>query len=492
MDALTRLLSRIAPGWAASRLVARGRLIAAQRYYDAIQSSSYRPRRGGGQSADAVMDRAKGRMREYARFLDENHDLAIGVLDDLVTNIVGSGVGIEPLARTTRGDPAMDLNLRLSDLWRAFWAYPDVTGEWPGPELERLACRTWLRDGEVFGQHVIQRAGMRASPLPYQIELLESDFVPFDLTTDTIIHGIQKNAWGQPIGYHVYRVHPGEVRTAARLDTKFVPAASMLHLKFTRRLHQTRGVSILHGVLTRLDDIRDYEESERIAARVAAAMTAYIKRNGDFDTETTLDGARAFEMSPGLIFDNLLPGEDVGVIKSDRPSSNLEGFRNSQLRAVAAGTCSRFSSIAKNYNGTYSAQRQELTEGSLGYRRLFSLMRDAFYLPIWQRFIDTAVLTGQIRITSNIDRMSLYRPEVRPPAVPWIDPKKEIEAWGMAVESGFKSRYQVIRDMGGDPSAVDAQLAADEFDVRPTETPVKAPAAPDDTTDETDDEAMAA
>jgi lambda family phage portal protein len=504
MDALTRLLSRIAPSWAASRIVAQGRLIAAQRYYDAIQASSYRPRRGGGQSADAVMDRAKGRMREYARFLDENHDLAIGVLDDLVTNIVGSGVGVEPMARTRGGDPATDLNRQLVDLWRTWWDRPDVTGEIPGPELERLLCRTWLRDGEVFAQHVVNRAGMRPAPLPYLIEPLESDFVPFDLTTDTIIHGIQKNAWGQPVGYHVYRVHPGEVRTGARLDTKFVPAAQMLHLKFTRRLHQTRGVSILHGVLTRLDDIRDYEESERIAARVAAALTAYIKRNGDFDTETTVDGTRAFEMSPGMVFDNLLPGEDVGVIKSDRPSANLEGFRNSQLRAVAAGTCSRFSSIAKNYNGTYSAQRQELTEGSLGYRRLFSLMRDAFYLPVWQRFVDTAALSGAIRIPASVDRASLYRPEIRPPATPWIDPRREIEAWALSVENGFKSRWQVIRDMGGDPSAVDAQLAADEFDIRPEPAPANTPppaesAAPpaepdadDEDADENADEDLAA
>lgn len=485
MDALTRLLSHIAPGWAANRVSAQARLKAATRYYDALQTSNYRPRRGGGQSADAVMDRSKGRMREYARYLDENHDLAIGVLDDLVTNIVGSGVGIEPMVLQASGDPATDINQQLTDIWALFWDRPDVAGEMPGAEIERLACRTWLRDGELFGQHVIGRSGMRASPLPYQIELLEPDFIPFDLTTDSIIHGIEKNAWGQPIAYHVYKTHPGGIRGSLRPDTKRVPAEQMLHLKFTRRLHQTRGVSILHGVLTRLDDLRDYEESERIAARVAAALTGYIKRAGEYAVDINGDGSRAFEMAPGLIFDGLLPGEDVGTIKSDRPNPNLETFRNGQLRGIAAGTCTRFSSIAKNYNGTYSAQRQELTEGSLGYRRLFSLMRDAFYLPIWQRFVDAAVMAGEIRLPVNINRNSLYRPEVRPPATPWIDPLKEIQAWDLAVQSGFKSRYQVIRDMGGDPVAVDAQLSSDDFDVRPTE-PTQS------TGNSADDEAMAA
>jgi capsid protein len=55
------------------------------------------------------------------------------------------------------------------------------------------------------------------------------------------------------------------------------------------------------------------------------------------------------------------------MIKSDRPNPNLETFRNGQLRAVAAGSRGSFSSIARNYDGTYSAQRQELVESTEGY-----------------------------------------------------------------------------------------------------------------------------
>jgi lambda family phage portal protein len=233
-----------------------------------------------------------------------------------------------------------------------------------------------------------------------------------------------------------------------------------------------------------LDDIKDYEESERIAARIAAAFTAYIKRNGEYETPLNDDGSRAFEMSPGMIYDNLLPGEDVGMIKSDRPNAGLENFRNGQLRAVAAGTGTRFSSISKNYNGTYSAQRQELVEGGLGYRRLFNTLLHHFYWPIWRTFIDAAILSGALRIPGGIDLPSVYRPEFRPPALPWIDPKKELDAFKTAVECGFKSRHQVIRDMGGDPSTVDQQLAADDFDYRPGQTtgPLAVPA--DDTIQE--------
>lgn len=485
-DWLDRTLATLAPGLAASRMRAKAKLAAATRLYEAVQASDYRPRRGSGASGNTVMDVARNRPREFGRFLDENSDIAVGVLDDLVTNTVGFGLAIEPMARlrTPEREPALELNRTISDLWRDFWAFPDATGEIPGCELERLICRTWLRDGEVFVQHLPRPAPDGA--LPYSIVPLESDFVPYELTDNVAVHGVIKDRWGRPAAYHVYKQHPGDslsalLGTSLLPETVIVSAANMSHIKFVRRLHQTRGITLLHAVLTRLDDLKDYEESERVAARIAAAFSAYIKRSGDYDETidaTTLD--RKFEMAPGAIFDKLLPGEDVGTIDPKRPNNEVGTYIGIQERRIAAGTGTRYSSIARNYNGTYSAQRQELVEGRVHYLRLHSYLVSKFYLPVWRRFIDSARLAGSLRLSSDIDLESLYRPEIRPPSLPWIDPRKEIEAHGLAVEYGFRSRWQVIRDLGGDPATVDQQLASDTFDVRPTETSAGRPAEPDE------------
>lgn len=479
MDALTHLLSPLFPNWAASRLAAQARLVQAQRYYDAVAASSHRPRRGNNASADAVIDRAKGGLREYARWLDENHDICIGILDDHVTNIIGTGAGVEPMAvyAADRSD-ARDLNLQLRQLWGEFWAAPEITGEIPGSELERLVCRSWLRDGEVFAQHVTTaNRAPYASRIPYALEMLEADFIPFDLTDpgNRVVHGVQKDGWNRPIGYYVSKTHPGNLLPGSRFDVIYKPIETMLHLKLVRRLHQTRGVSLFHGVLTRLDDLKDYEESERIAARIAAAFTAYIKKSSDAASPlSSTDGStRTFEMTPGLIFDGLLPGEDVGMIDGKRPNPNLEAYRNAMLRAVAAGTGSRFSSIAKNYNGTYSAQRQELVEGTCHYRRMFSYLRDRFYLPVWRRFVDAVRAAGMVQIGRDIDIDSVYKPEIRPPQMPWIDPQKELTALVLAMTNRIKSRQQAIRDTGGDPATVDAQIEADPLiEIFPNSNPV--------------------
>ena len=67
-------------------------------------------------------------------------------------------------------------------------------------------------------------------------------------------------------------------------------------------------------------------------------------------------------MAPGMIFDSLLPGESVEILDANRPNSALIDFRSAMLKMVAAGAGSSYSSIARDYDGTYSSQRQELVE----------------------------------------------------------------------------------------------------------------------------------
>ena len=57
-------------------------------------------------------------------------------------------------------------------------------------------------------------------------------------------------------------------------QTKRIGAANMLHLKSVHRIRQLRGVSVLN----RFDDLKDCEESERIAAKIVASMAAFIRK----------------------------------------------------------------------------------------------------------------------------------------------------------------------------------------------------------------------
>lgn len=473
MHLIDRLIASVAPGWALARVRSRALLNA----YEAGKPSSQRKIKGDNSSADRRNQRAGAALRGIARELDENHDLARGVLNVMVAAIVGArGIGIEPQPRRLDGTIDADLSARLRTLWVDWCRRPEVTGELQWTQVQRLACRSWLRDGELLVQHI---EGTRpdldhGTRVPYSLELLEADQLPIDKTdlAAGIVQGVEKNAWGRPRAYHLLKQHPGDsVYSALLLETKRVPADIILHLKLVDRVRQTRGVSVFASVMRRLDDLKDYEDSERIAARIAAAMAVAIKRDPDLAVAGDLpaSGSREFVISPGMVWDNLVPGESVEPIVANRPNPALEPFVNDQVRRVAAGTGVSYSSVSKRYDGTYSSQRQELVESWGAYATLQDEFIAQLVMPIWRRFVALALASGKLgRLPRGIDLQRLDDADYRGPVMPWIDPVKEVEGAERRIAARLRARAQEIRGFGEDPADVREQIrqerAQDEAD----------------------------
>ncbi|HFL4040066.1 TPA: ClpP-like prohead protease/major capsid protein fusion protein, partial [Escherichia coli] len=163
---------------------------------------------------------------------------------------------------------------------------------------------------------------------------------------------------------------------------------------------------------------------------------------------TNKDNDRELHITPGIIYDDLRKGEDIGMVKSDRPNTNLETFRNGQLRAVAAGTRLSFSSAARNYNGTYSAQRQELVESTDGYLILQDCFIGAVTRPVYRAWLNMVVAAGLLKITSDVDMKTLYNATYSGPVMPWIDPVKEAEAWKIQIRGGAATESDWVRAGG--------------------------------------------
>jgi lambda family phage portal protein len=463
-----RVLAALAPRWTLSRMVA----LDACRQYEAVRPTRTRtPVKRSRGDGDTALAPALASLREQARNMDENHDVAHGALDVLVDHVVGRGVVPAAQIKDAQGKPAAEANAKLDRLFREWARRPDVTGELQWGKAQRLMARSWFRDGEAFCMFVEGNVPgfSHGTKAPLSLELLEADVVPhdYDAPAEGTFQGIQKDGWGRPKAYYVYKTHPGAYNGNASLlsDLKRVEAGRMAHLKMTTRIGQTRGCSVFAAVILRLGDVKDYEDSERVAARLAAMMCVSFKRDpnlplGSYEKNPGT-GRREIDFERGMVIDDLKPGESVDTFMSNRPNSGMEAFRSGQLRAVAAGTGAGYSSLSKNYNGTYSSQRQELVEQYGHYETLRDEFVGAFVERVWRRFVDMALLAGLVRLPRDADPLTLYDAEFRGQARPWIDPKKEIEAELMAVQAGFKSRQQVIRERGSDPDDVTHQIERD-------------------------------
>ncbi|MBL4709748.1 MAG: phage portal protein [Flavobacteriales bacterium] len=455
MKLVEKAIAQFSPHWAFSRARFRNALAA----YEGAKPGRFRKDRPDNSSGDAVVGRGGAALRGYARNLEQNYDVAQRILDVMVQKIVGpEGISVEPLIRNTDGKLHKDFIRELLLIWTEWKLHPEVTGELNYGAMQRLSCRTWLRDGEMLAQQLMGKVpGLQHGTIvPFSLELIEADLLPFDYDDEAkrITQGIERNAWGRRVAFHIYKNHPGDATYQLNLKTKRVSADRMLHLKNVKRIRQARGVSVLASIIRRIEDLKDYEESERISARVDAALTAYIKKGLPESYVAPEDGDktnRNFGMQPGMVFDGLQEGEEVGTIQSNRPSTLLAPFHQFMLRMASVSAGATYSSVSGDYNGSYSAQRQELVEGYGGYSVLTADFVNQFSLPNWKSFIDMAILSGRLNVPGDVDMRTLYMAGFFGPSMPWIDPVKEANGYKIMERTGYKSAQEIIRKLGGNP-----------------------------------------
>lgn len=430
-------------------------------YYEAADNTTKRNlyhRRG---SVNDNIKRDASTIMTQARYAVDNHDLAAGILRVMTTNVVGSGVGIEPQPRRKDGTIHVELAQQMRELFRDWSKRPEVTHRHSFGKVQQLQFSGGFRDGDHFAQML---SGMmptldHGTRVPFSLELISADMVPFtNDENNKILQGVEINDWGRPRALHVIKASPWQTYHH-KTETKRIPWNRVLQTGTFNYTNQVRGISAFAPIINRLEDVRDYEESERIAAKLSARITGVIKKGTPelYDSNNSTD--RLLSLQAGTIIDDLAPGEDLSLLNTTRPNPNLIHFRSGQLRAAAAGVGANASSISKNYDGTYSAQRQEMVEQYAVYAAMTDDFVSRFVQPVWEEFVRIAVVYGLIDV-SSIDTDTLDDAMFVGQAMPWIDPLKEAMGYSMLINDGLASEAEIIRKRGLNPYDVIEQSAA--------------------------------
>ena len=155
--------------------------------YDASKQTRFQRRRTGvpsvGSSADYHYrsDAEYLRMLEYARDMERNDSVAGPLVDRAVDNTVKCGFNLD----VATGNEDIDAN--LAQRWRDWANDPDtsdIAGTCAFPDLERMAFRRSLVDGDIFALPV--ESG--------HLQLVESDRCRSPARTKkNIVHGIELN-----------------------------------------------------------------------------------------------------------------------------------------------------------------------------------------------------------------------------------------------------------------------------------------------------------
>lgn len=414
-------------------------------------------------SADAEMRGPLKVLRNRSRDLGRNNDYMRDFLREVQTNVIGpNGIPFQSQIKMERGKELNEkLNDKVEELWNRWCRkeFCDVSGKLAFPDIEKLLMRQIPEGGEVFVRKIYQSFG--GSKIPFALEILEADRVDDDMNGvsvygNTIVMGVEKDSWGRPVAYYVKPSHPGDdasVRNNQNSHTsQRIPASEIIHLGLIERWPQTRSVPWIASAMMRLHHMKGYEEAEVIAARASASIMGFItNKEGQITGDQVVGGERVTQFSPGE-FKYLAPGEEVSVPNLNRPSGQLDPFMSFMLRGVAAALGVSYETISKDYSKTnYSSSRQSLLKEREAWRTLQLWIIRNFHQPIFEAWLDMAVLSGQIDLKGYELMPEKYQAvKWMPRGWAWIDPEKEVKAYKEAVTGGFKTVTAVVAEDGND------------------------------------------
>jgi lambda family phage portal protein len=411
-------------------------------------------------------------IRAWARDLVRNNSYAWGVVDTIVSSVVGCGIRAQSTFETPGGDDVEPINDSRDKIWSEWCEVCDINGQHTFDELQALCQREMVEAGEVLIRILplpsTEYKGI-SRPVPLALEIIEADRLAGDKDTyasgispanqNRIVRGVEVDEYGKPVAYWIYKDHPLQPYAFTRTPER-VPAREILHLFRQERIGQTRGVSWFAPALSSIRDLGTYIDNELQASAVASCFTVAIKTqtplgdltNPDGESNTDSAGNRVRHIEPGLILD-LNPGEDVEGINPGRPNTGADAWIKTILRGVAVGTGLSYEVVARDYSQTsYSSSRTSQLEDRRRFRCWQQYLIRHLCQPVWDRFCDAAALSSVDGFPSSADLLADRRRfapvEWQTPEWEWVDPQSEQTASEMALNSFTDTYANVLGSRG--------------------------------------------
>jgi len=436
--------------------------------------ASFRPADTG---INSLLIQAGPALRARSRYLSRNNPYMKRAKRVFVTYAVGTGIRPIPL---TEDDAAKASIIENWDDWTDE-ADADGTADYYGQQAIGAGC---LFDA---GEFFIRRRPRRASDgltVPMQLQLLESDMCPFELNgpapgnaNNVIRAGIEFNPIGKRVAYWFWRQHPGEYAVnVGQSGYTRVPADDVLHVFEVLRPGQVRGLPWVTASIVKSWLLDQYDDAELDRKKVSALIAGFIKRVAaqtdepppGVDAETwqkVRETGRTSELvqgwEPGSLI-TLEDGEDIVFADPKDVGNNYEAFEYRNLLAMCAGADVPYSNVTGDYRNNFSAERARQMDWK---QTLRPIQRNVFMIqmcrPTFRWFVGDGVLSGALPIKAsafNAKPKAYTRAEWIPPAMPSLDPLKDVQADVAECRAGFASREEKALARGKKLSELDAAI----------------------------------
>lgn len=455
-----------------------------------------------------------------ADWLDER-DLTVARTRDLVRNEAWAQSAVDRLVDLTVGATfrlsakpdalalgideatAKTLAQQIEAKWRSFAEDPtfrcDSQRRLPFAGLIGLIARELVQSGEALA--LLRWLPRQGWPYSTCVQVLDSDRLSNPrgaMDSDTLRGGVELDAGGAPIAYHLRRRHPNDVSTSAdgyawdrveRWDDVYGwERPKMLHVFEPLRPDQSRGVSRLVAALVKTRLLSRHAESEVKAAALNGSIVGviYTQLGAEFASEMLggggprggvdwegLSNARAGFYGDRKVLDDArfltaFPSDNVEMNVNPRNTVGFPAFQTAFLQSFAASLGLSYEQLSMDWSKTnYSSARAALNEVWRAVSRLRAIITWGFAQPVYTAWLEDAIDTGDIELPPGAPSFyeapgAYVRAEWIGPARGYVDPVKEAQAAALRIKARISTYEREIAEQGGDINLVIPQLAREE------------------------------
>lgn len=407
-------------------------------------------------SADWDIRYTLRQLRARSRELASNNEYARKFIKMCVSNVIGpDGIMLRSTMKDKSGRPDKGNNQAVTDAW-AEWGKREnctVTGLMSWAELQRQVIETVARDGEIF----LRIVRNFPNDFGFALQALEAEYMDVNLNRpgDNIRMAIEYDDWRKPVAYWVMASNIYDYQPPMHA-LKYIryPASDVIHVYWQERAEQGRGVPWMTSAMINMQMLKGYKESELVSARVSAAKMGFLEPGdkGAEDAYTGDDqdtaGNTIIELEPGMI-EQLPRGYKFSSFDPQHPTTQFDDFVKSCLRGISCGFLVSYNSLANDLEHVnYSSIRQGVIDERDMWRILQALMIEALCQRAFKSWLPMAAARGKIRIPmSKLDDSAI---KWRPRGWDWVDPLKDQQAMVMAINTGLRSRKDILAEQGED------------------------------------------
>lgn len=425
-------------------------------------------------------------LRARAAQLFEQSHYARGLIRRLVTNEINVGLHLEAtpqekllgLEQDALAEWAEDVETRFelwqSDPWLCDHAELRTFGA-----LQQAARLDALVSGDVL---VVLRQ-FQATGLP-RVQLISGSAVqsPYGITPragSRIVHGVELDGMDRQVAYWV-RQRDGTSKRLPAWGEKSGRRLAWLVYGSERRLDDVRGKPVLSQMLQSLREIDRYRDSVQRKAVVNSMLAMFVEktqekmgskpitggaiRRGVADSGTTgpTGEPRRYNVAeniPGLVIDELQPGEKPQAFPSHGTDEKFGDFESAIIQSVAWALEYPPEIIVLSFKSNYSASQAAINELKTALNKTRTTFGESFCRPIYEEWLLAQVLSKKVKAPGLLEAWrdsKAYDAYAAWTSSDWsgnikpsVDLSKLVKGYEGLVAGGYITRDRASRELTG-------------------------------------------